>query len=290
MNRVVTLSAGLMEARIAPEIGGALLSLRYAGRSLMRETPNEAIAAGNVRLTAGFPLVPYGNRIADGRFEFSGRSCRLVTNFPGSSQPLHGIGWQRAWRVVSETKDGCTLAYESGAGDKSDWPFRFGTELHYRLRPNGIDVSLYMTNKEEFPAPAGLGLHPFFLIGERTRVRFAAKALWTNDPAFLPLKPIVEEARRFASGWQPAGGHLDNDIEGWDGRLFLTAMPGDLAVTMTVEPVFSWLRIFNPPKSNSIGVEPMTHATNAINRSDVPPMAVLSTGERLGGTISINVS
>ncbi|MGC8536671.1 MAG: aldose 1-epimerase [Rhizomicrobium sp.] len=290
MNPVLTLSVGLMEARIAPEIGGALLSLRYDGRSLMRETPNEAIAAGNVRLTAGFPLVPYVNRIADGRFEFSDRSYRLATNFPDSSHPLHGIGWQRAWRVVNETKDSCVLAYESDAGDERDWPFRFCTELHYLLRPNGLDVSLYMTNREEFPAPAGLGFHPFFPIGEKTRVRFAAKALWTNDPAFLPLKPMVEEARRFASGWQPAGGNFDNDIEGWDGRLFLTAMPGDLALTMTVEPVFSWLRIFNPPNSNSIGVEPMTHATNAINRSDVPPMAVLSTGARLGGTIFINVS
>ena len=290
MSPVVTLSRGPMEARIAPEIGGALLSLRYGGRSLMRETPNDVIAAGNVRLTAGFPLVPYVNRIADGCFEFSDHRYRLATNFPGSAHPLHGIGWQRSWRVVSETADSCVLSYESGVADAGDWPFRFCTELHYRLRPDGLDVSLYITNGEKFPTPAGLGFHPFFLIGEQTRVQFSAKALWTNDPAFLPLKPMVEEVQRFASGWQAAAGNFDNDIEGWDRRLSITAMPENLALTMTVEPVFSWLRIFNPPAGNSIGVEPMTHATNAINRSDVPPMTVLSAGERLGGTISINVS
>ena len=278
-----------MEARIAPEIGGALLSLRYGGRPLMRETPNDVIAAGNVRLTAGFPLVPYVNRIADGCFDFSGHSYRLAANFPGSVHPLHGIGWQRNWRVVNETADNCVLFYESCAGDERDWPFRFCTELHYRLRSDGLDVSLYITNNEKFPTPAGLGFHPFFLIDEQTRVQFSAKALWTNDPAFLPLKPMVGEVQCFASGWQAAAGNFDNDIEGWDRRLSITAMPGNLALTMSVEPVFSWLRIFNPPKSNSIGIEPMTHATNAINRRDVPPMTVLSIGERLGGTISINV-
>jgi aldose 1-epimerase len=279
-----------MQARIAPEIGGALLSLHHGGRLLTRETPDEVIKAGNVRLTAGFPLVPYVNRIADGHFSFAGRSFQLATNFPDSSHPLHGLGWQRAWRVVQQSSADCLLTYDTGAGDEKDWPFRFSAELRYGLRDDGLDISLAMTNREHTAAPAGLGFHPFFLVDNQTRVHFKAKALWTNDPTMLPRKPLPEEVRQFAEGWRPAGGNFDNDIEGWDGRMLMTSVPGDLTLSMVVEPVFSWLRIFNPTKGDSFAVEPMTHATNAINRNDVPPMAVLSAGERMGGTISISIS
>ena len=279
-----------MEAQIAPEIGGALLSLHHRGRLLTRKTPDDVLNTGNVRLTAGFPLVPYGNRIAEGHFNFAGRRVCLAANFPGSSHPLHGFGWQRAWSVMQGSSADCVLAYEANAGDEADWPFRFSAELRYGLRPDGLDISLYLTNREDAAAPAGLGFHPFFRVNDQTRVHFKAKTLWSNDAQMLPQKQQPEEIRQFADGWHPAGGHFDNDIEGWDGRLVMTAMPGDVTLSMVVAPVFSWLRIFNPAKGDSFAAEPMTHATNAINRNDVPPMTVLSPGERMGGTISISIA
>ena len=48
---------------------------------------------------ASFPLVPYVNRIRDGRFTFRGREVRLAPNMAGDPSPLHGQGWLSPWTV-----------------------------------------------------------------------------------------------------------------------------------------------------------------------------------------------
>src|SRR5260370_29876185 len=60
---------------------------------------------------ASFPLVPYSNRIRDGRFTFRGRTV-VEKPASGMAHALHGHGWRLPWRITEQHDDRLTIAYE----------------------------------------------------------------------------------------------------------------------------------------------------------------------------------
>ena len=62
-----------------------------------------------------FPLIPYSNRIENGRFSFNGSSLRLAQNLADSPHTMHGHGWQAAWQVAERGDASCVLTYEREA-------------------------------------------------------------------------------------------------------------------------------------------------------------------------------
>ncbi len=105
------------------EIDGRLLDwLRPAGPA--------ALAQGDPRGTACFPLVPYSNRIRDGRFVFEGREIRLPRNFGDHPHSIHGHGWQAPWRVAEAAADAAVMEYRHRA---DAWPFDYDARQHVRL-------------------------------------------------------------------------------------------------------------------------------------------------------------
>ena len=79
------LRAGDLSLTLAPDLGGSVLAFTRLGKDLLRPTPP---GAADVLEAACFPLVPYANRIAEGRFTFGGRSASLAPNMAGQAHPL----------------------------------------------------------------------------------------------------------------------------------------------------------------------------------------------------------
>ena len=106
---MLTLECGRLRLQLSPSIGGSICALEWVGeggaRPILRKchTPPEKVLDA-----ACFPLVPYVNRIRDGRFRFRGREVRLEPNMPGDPSPLHGQGWLNPWTV--ERQDGTSAA------------------------------------------------------------------------------------------------------------------------------------------------------------------------------------
>src|SRR4028118_1616837 len=80
-----------------PELGGSLLSLSVDGIDLLRPSPSTPRA---ILETACFPLVPFANRVADGRMTFHGREVTLPPDPAARPHAHHGHGWRRPWRVL----------------------------------------------------------------------------------------------------------------------------------------------------------------------------------------------
>ena len=275
---------------IAPHIGGSILSLTYARRTVLRATPEEAVEEGAVRRTACFPLVPYANRIAGGRFLWDGRAHRLAENFPASPHPLHGVGWRRPWHVVSTDQRSCVLRLEHRPrdGEDSDWPFAFDAEQNISLGIGGLRVELSVINADESAAPLGLGLHPLFPRRGSERLIFAAAGAWRNGSDMLP-------ASRVSGGpWEHAAGQcidaqvLDNDFFGWSGTARIEA---DCChpITINASPIFSSLRVFTPADKDFFAVEPVSHCTDVLNRGGAAELLRVQPGARLSGSMTINV-
>jgi aldose 1-epimerase len=287
--RRISLSCGQWRADIAPEIGGSILSLAHAGRAILRATPEEAVAERAVRRTACFPLVPYANRIADGCFAWDGQSHRLAENFPASPHPLHGIGWRRAWIVVSAGVGDCTIRLEHRPHrDEQDWPFAFDAEQRISLGADGLQVELSVSNVHARPAPLGLGLHPLFPRRGDERLTFDARGAWRNGADMLPAARVSGELWDHAAGQAIGAQNLDNDFVDWQGtaRIESGSFP---AIRIRATPIFSCLRVFTPPDKDFFAVEPVSHSTDAINRNRGPELLRVQSGERLCGTVTINV-
>ena len=91
----IALEAGDLAVAIAPALGGAIAGFRHNDFHLMRPTSPEVLAQGTVRLTGSYPLIPYSNRVAQGRFTHEGTEHRLALNFGDHPHDIHGNAWQR---------------------------------------------------------------------------------------------------------------------------------------------------------------------------------------------------
>ena len=292
MTASITLSAGAWTAQIGPDLGGALLSLSRDGEPILRPTPASAVETGDVLLTAGYPMMPYANRIDQGRFRFAGADYHLTTGALGAPHSLHGLAWRRAWAIDSRSAGACTLSlgHHPAGADDPDWPFAFGASQRFILTTRGLTIRLSMTNLEATPAPAGVGLHTFFRRRPGETLRFGAKAAWRNGPDMLPLATETGDAWNFAAGRALDQHVLDNDFSGWGGLARMSA-PGAATIRMRASRAFGALRLYAPAGGDFYAVEPVSHLANAINRPELEEgaMTILSPGASMLGEIDIDV-
>lgn len=288
-NTIITLSAGPMRMEVAPALGACILSLTHDGRSILRPATAAAVMEGGTRLSGCYAMLPFANRIANGRFLFAGRWQQLRANAPEIVGPhaLHGLGWQRPWQVLAAGTDFVSLGLTHRPQAEGDWPYAFTARLDYRLSPGGLEVGMRLVNDEKSNALAGMGLHPNFINTPGAMLRFAALSHWRPGGDGLPATVTMPPDPDFRHGRPVAGTALDGDFAGWAGIAHLTGLVPDLLVTLKADRLFGTLRVFTPSDRDFFGVEPVSHGANAINQPGLPPMAILAPGAALSGTISI---
>ena len=288
----ITLRFGEWRAAVAPSVGGAIVDLSHRGRAILRPTPDEAVERREVRRTGCYPLVPYANRIALGCFRVDGREYRLRRNFPDGAHPLHGVGWQRAWQItdVGETRCELRLEHRPTGANALDWPFAFDGVQRVEIGPQGLRVELQATNLEGFAVPLGLGWHPLFPRRDGQRLWFAADGWWRNGDDALPLEAMPGLPWDADRGLVVGERSLDNDFFGWRGEARLIE-PDGLDVRIAATAPLSVLRVFVPAGRDFLGVEPVSHVADAINRPGLQAgrIAFAAPGERVGASFAIGV-
>jgi aldose 1-epimerase len=274
---------------VAAQHGGAIVGWTNHQQTLLRHALPEAAAAGNPHAMGCFPLVPYANRIAGGRFRWDGRDYQLTRNFGDQPHSIHGVGWQRPWAVeaVTNTSTRLSLLHTADGDQAGAWPFAFAAELTYTLDYGGLLVTLSATNRHDAPAPMGLGLHPYFPRAAGATLHFQAPGVWFNGSDSLP-----SQHGTVPSGWDHGQGlavgtlRLDNCFTGWTAPARLEA--GAASLDICASATFGNLQVFTPGWADFYCVEPVSHVPDAINRPDLPPgqaMRVLLPGETMTGTI-----
>ena len=269
---LVVLQSAATRVVLDPRRGGTIRELKWRGRDVLRPTP--AQAGDDPFDTACFPMVPFVNRIAHGRFEFGGRTVQLERNWSEDPHPLHGQGWRKPWNVVSESASGATLRFEGGA---DEWPWRYRCEQHFHLQQDGLSVELSLENLSNGPMPAMLGLHPYFPDATQARMNARLPRVWLTDRGALPLQEVQTPA---AWSFEPARPvktvALDHGFSGWDGVVSLR-WP-DRTVTVTA-PGCRFLHVFAPAEQDYFCVEPQTAAAGALTRG-AAEATVIAPGER----------
>lgn len=279
-----TLQAGGLRLTFDPELGGAITSLAHDGRNLLRPTPDDAT---EVLETACFPLVPYANRIAGGRFSFGGRTAALSRNMAGQTHPLHGDGWRGAWQVEAKGADVAAQVFEPTA---SEWPWRYRARQTFRLRPDDLTIALEVTNLDDTPGPFGVGVHPYFPHSATARLTARTRGFWRASADLLPTEHVV--AAPWAEGPMVRGEHLvDHCHTGWSGPARIDLGPGRPSLELSASPSLGWLHVFAPPGEAFFCVEPVSHAPNALNMSDpvANGVSVLEPGQSLSAGVRLKI-
>jgi aldose 1-epimerase len=267
LSQAVTLRWEGAEASLLPHLGGAVRKFTVGRRDVLRPTSDHA---ADPLETACFPLVPYANRIADGRFTFAGRSYAFPPNHSGFPQPLHGLGWVKSWMIAERTDSTAVLTCSHRADEH--WPWDWSAMQHFELSGHALRIRLELANTSAQAMPAGLGLHPYFVRRPNDMLQFEAAGLWHNDDAMLPAGIAPAGALGdFIGGAVPASQALiDNCYYGWAG----TANWGE-GITLRAQGS-SFLHVFAPPGEDFICIEPTSQMPDAVNQP------VLS---RAGGTV-----
>lgn len=268
------LSDGNASVVLLPAVGGAVASFAWRGRDVLRPTPPDAIAAGTVRATACYPLVPYSNRIARATLRAGGETFALARNFGDHPHSIHGVGWQRPWTV--EHAGPCaarlSLLHRPDGEDARAWPFGFRATQTFALAADGgratLSMSLAIESADPRPFPCGLGWHPFFPRDEATCLTFRAAGVWETDATNLPTRRVAADgAWRFDPPRVLRGAALDHVFVGWDGRATIDSPTQGHTVAIEADPSLSFLVVYVPADRDFLAVEPVTHMTDAFNRA-----------------------
>jgi aldose 1-epimerase len=157
------------------------LTLEAAGRSV-RAVITEVAAAirhlsvDGVEITAGYGdeapppfgcgivLVPWPNRVRDGRWTHDARTLQLDITEPARGNALHGLLRNTSYQVVDRT--GCSMTLRAQVFPQNGYPFRLDTKVRYTLVSDGMHVTHTVRNVGSACAPVAVGAHPFLAIGD----------------------------------------------------------------------------------------------------------------------------
>jgi aldose 1-epimerase len=295
--QLIELRAGPARLTLAPGVGGAIAAYEWSDKPVLRPTSGEALAAGDVRLFASYPLIPFSNRIADATLHWGDTAYPLQRYLPGESHAIHGNGWRRAWNVIEQTPARATLELVHDAAEDTarEWPFPYRAQQGFDLDEDALTQTLTISNTGGAPFPFGLGWHPFFPRNAATILGFVAGGVWQTDPTLLPTRlDPVPPAWDFSAPRPIAATTLDNCFAVWRPPATLRWPDRGVSAAISADAACHHLVVFIPPGRDFLAVEPVTHMTDAFNRAAAGQpdtgTRLLAPGATFSCTMRISVS
>jgi len=232
----------------------------------------------------GLPLIPWPNRLGDGRYEWDGEVHQLAINEPAKRNSIHGLlGW-RAWECATHERSRVLL--HTRLLPMPGYPFSLHVELDYSLDDDGLTVSTTATNTGSAPCPYGVGHHPYLsAVGGRLDdcvVQFGATSrIVTDDERQLPIGTVSTAGTFFDLGDPHPFGHrqIDHAFTGLDrdgdGRATLRmSRPDGHVVELWMDEHYRYLQLYTgdtlaPERQRrGLAVEPMTCPPDAFRTGE----------------------
>ncbi|WP_261567044.1 aldose 1-epimerase family protein [Frankia gtarii] len=284
------------------EVGGGLREYTIGGAPVL-DGYDVATMASRGR---GQLLLPWPNRIADGRYPFGGTTHQLPVNEVALGNASHGLTRWSAWELERLGPAAVRASFILRA--QSGYPFTVGFAAEYRLADDGLTVTMTATNLGSQPAPVGMGAHPYLTTVGADGATVRADDVELTVPAATRLET---DDRSIPTGARAVAGEpfdfrrprlvgslaldtcytdLDRDPDG-RARVRLGA-PGGGSVTVWMDETWRYVQVFTgdtlgpQERRRSIAVEPLTCPANAFNSGD--GLRVLEPAASVGGIWGIH--
>lgn len=260
---------------VITEVGGGLRSYRVGNIDMLDGFAETEICDG----ARGQTLLPWPNRVKDGRYRWNGHDEQLPLTEPEKHNAIHGLTRWANWELIELTSASIHLRHRLHA--QTGWPFLLRCDLHYSLDQDGLTVHTNVTNLGNQPSPLAAGAHPYLSAGGAL---IDDCELTVPADTFLPT-----DERGIPTGWLPVAGtdhdfrlprrlgtmQIDETYTGMhrgdtDRAVVKLARPDGTTVQLWADKSYPHLEIFTGDTFTSkrgrrgLGVEPMTAPPNAL--------------------------
>ena len=248
------------------------------------------------RSSRGAVMMPWVNRVGDGRYEIGGRTYQLALSEPAKGNAIHGLVHWVAWTVAEHGSDHATLRYE--LPPQTGYPWLLDLEVTYRLGDDGLTTTLGATNVGDAPAPYAAGLHPYLTVGRKVDecvLTLPAETWCAMDARGLPAPavPVGDTQWDFRGGRVIGDLVMDHPFGGVADEAIATLADPDTgrSVSVTVHEGIRWLHAFTSDtvrghEREALAVEPVTAPPDAF-RTGVD-LVLLAPGESHHASFTIS--
>ncbi|WP_304961255.1 aldose 1-epimerase family protein [Subtercola endophyticus] len=296
-------SGGRLRA-VVTELGAMLRLLEVDGVSLI-EGFDESVYP---QFCAGWMLVPWPNRVRDGRWSYDGVERQLPLTEPERGNALHGFLFGLVHTVVSQSDSSITL--RALIEPSEAYPFALTVDTTFTLSDTGapagaaqiagpaapagpatpaapvLTITHALTNTGDRDAPTAIGAHPYFRIGdvptEQLTVTVDAATRVTVDARLNPTgtAPVAGTPYDLRRGTVVGGSDLDTaylDLTpAADGRYrHSIAAPDGRRIELWGDENYSQAQVFTTPIFSTaagpgwaVTVEPTTAPPDALNTGE----------------------
>lgn len=280
------------QCAVVVEVGGSLRSYAVGDWEVLDGyAQDEMCTSARAQI-----LVPWPNRLRDGRYAFAGAEHQLPLTEPAARNAIHGLVRWASWAVAERESDRVVMAHRLYPRD--GYPFALELAIEYLLSDAGLSVRLTAANAGAEPCPVGAGAHPYLRVGpdriDGATLRAPGAVRMLSDDRGIPTgtEPVQGSEYDFRAARPLGTTQLDTgyaELErGGDGlaRVELSAPEAGRHVALWQDAAYPYLMLFTGDslpdaarRRHGLGVEPMTCAPNALRSGD--GLRVLAPGESL---------
>jgi aldose 1-epimerase len=264
---------------VVVEVGGGLRSYTVGDVDVLDGYPVD----GTCTSGRGQVLIPWPNRIEDGRYDFDGASHSLPLDEVPNRNAIHGLVRWAAWTAEQHEPHRVVMAHV--VHPQPGYPFTLSLSIEYSLSNAGLAVRTSATNTGDHDCPYGCGAHPYLRAGTGTvdtlELRIPAGTVLRSDERSLPIgsAPVAGTDYDFRTRRAIGGLVLDNaftDLErDADGvaRVELRDPASGAGRTLWIDGAYPYVMVFSGDPlpdvaRRALAVEPMSCPPNAFRSGE----------------------
>jgi aldose 1-epimerase len=262
------------------EVGGGVREYVVGDRAVLDPYPVDAMCPG----AHGAPLIPWPNRLEDGKYTFDGTDHQVALTEPDKRNAIHGFTRWRSWSAVEHADDRIVLA--TRLHPLMGYPFTLDLQIAYALGEDGLTVATTAANLSDDTCPYGFGQHPYLspgsvTIDDCTLHLEAATRILTDPERQLPTgrEPVAGTAYDFGKprtiGTQAIDDAFTDLTRDGGGRAWARlASPNGGTVELWVDEHHPFIEIYTGDtlgpneRRRGLGVEPMTCPPDAFHSGE----------------------
>ena len=259
------------------EVGGGLRAYSVDGRDVIDGYAEDEMCT----VARGVPLLPWPNRLQDGRYEFMGRTLQTAITEPAKQNAIHGLTRWLSWDGHQPAANHVVMSLL--LHPQEGYPFTLSLTIEYLLADEGLSVRTTATNMGDEPLPYGAGHHPYLTVAteriDAATLRIPALLRLEVDERQIPTGRVIPVDGTEFDFLEPrligqtrldtAFTSLIADADGTT-RVVMEAPAEDRRLTLWMDRAYGYVMVFTGDtisevarRRQGLAVEPMTCAPNA---------------------------
>lgn len=277
---MITLKTNKSQVEIFPSLGGVLGDLQLFNGSISLsildsyQSANDTVAK---LFSKSHFLLPFPNRMKDGRYTFDRKSYQFPINDTNTNNNLHGFLEPIPMEIIYQDENDNQAAIELKGNFEGVeyYPFPFDFYVKYILTASELMIQIKITNTGNTAMPIGLGWHPYFKLDTTTidtlKMQFSECQSVEVDKRMIPNGKTADYTN-FSKLKAIENTHLDNcfifnNSDSKRGTVILQSTTTTLSIWQETD-IFPYFQVYTPDLRQSIAIEPMTCNVDAFNNKN----------------------